>query len=102
MSAEFDESDHLYPSMTYRKWGRFCRHPSVVVDEASRKVRCELCGCFIDPFDFLVRLSKDQDRFRMNSKALNEEIGRLRIELENLKKEERNTRSRLQRLKAKE
>lgn len=101
MSEDFDSAEYMYPTMQHHGWKRFCKHPSVIVDEGQRTIQCQLCGAMIDPFAYLNDLAKQQDRFRMNIKDLNALIASKTEVLEDLKRQERNARDRLHRLTAK-
>jgi len=41
-----------------RRTARGCRHWSVTVDEATRRVTCDRCGEVLDPVDVLMEIAR--------------------------------------------
>jgi hypothetical protein len=79
----------------------FCSHLKVFVVEHSRCLECQLCGATIDPFDFLWKWANRRLNFHQTQQALKDESKALRVEIEDLKRQERNIKSRIKRAKAK-
>lgn len=77
----------------------YCRHPQVLVCEKTRMLECEKCGKVVDPYDYLWDWAIQEKNVEWEVTHLKAEIKRLTQELAALKKDERNTRSRLKRLK---
>lgn len=100
MEDEFDAAKYMFPDMQPDDWKRYCQHPSILVSEKERTVKCNLCGAILDPFQWILDNSKQQNRFRMNIKGLNDLISEKEGVLGELKRQERNARERLKRLTA--
>jgi uncharacterized Zn finger protein (UPF0148 family) len=101
MEDEFDEFSHYFPTLSCRRWQKHCNHPSLSVDEKQRQISCDICGAVVDAFDYMSKLAKEQDRFRLNRKALHDEILRLSKQVDGLKREEKNAKNRLATLEKK-
>ena len=54
-----------------------CRNASYEVDYQNRLVRCQQCGAIVDPFEALVKISKDITRYEDHLDYLLEERKRL-------------------------
>ena len=78
----------------------FCQHPHVFVCEQSRQLECSICEQIIDPFDYLYEWACKDRNLMSTRDALRKEIEKLKAELEALKRDERNTKQRLKRLKS--
>lgn len=85
------------PARPVRNEG-FCRHKYVLVDEKTRTLECDACGQVIDPYDFMWEWAIGDRKLEITKQALKDEVTRLRQEVENLKREEQNARTRLRRL----
>jgi len=77
------------------KEARYCPHSNVLVSEYDRSVTCRLCGAKLDPFGYLLSLAKKETRLDWDLRSLRTEIKSHREGLENLKREETNTRARI-------
>jgi len=74
---------------------RFCPHTSILVDEFNRSIRCRLCGQAMDSFDYLLSLAKKETKLDWELRRLRSEIKKSRENLQNLQREEVNTRARV-------
>jgi len=74
---------------------RDCTHPSILVNEYHRSITCRHCHATLEPFEYLLRLAKKETRIDWDLRALRAEIKRRREGLDNLKREETNTRARI-------
>jgi len=72
-----------------------CFHTSVLVSEFERKLTCRLCRKVLDPFEYILSIAKKETHLDWELRALRNEIKQRRSGLENLKREELNTRSRI-------
>ena len=81
-----------------RKDTSFCRHMHVVVCEKTRMLECEKCQTMLDPFDYLWQWANKDRNLSWTRDALEKDIESLSTELKEMKRDERNTRSRLKRL----
>ena len=80
----------------------YCRHRETIVDPDKRLVTCKQCGTVMDPFDVLLRLSRMEREWTRNAKRLKGEAAKAAVKLKELRRQERNVRARLKRLKKKE
>ena len=78
-----------------------CRCVSVYAIEEFRNLECQDCKRTIDPFDYLWKLANGQQKIVRMASNLKREIKDLQIKLDALKKEERNAKSRVKRLRGK-
>ncbi|MCE7567555.1 hypothetical protein LZS85_15635 [Aliivibrio fischeri] len=69
-----------------------CPHITIALDHHRRLLVCEDCNQHMDPFDFLIRVSKKEIRIRdeitflsKQCKILHEEVAELRRTSQNLK-----------------
>lgn len=83
-----------------RRGGYFCNHGHVNIVQKCRHVECRHCGQVIDAFDFLWQFCTKEDRLNTSVKSLKQQIMALNAELGELKRDERNTRARLKRLRS--
>jgi len=77
-----------------------CNHYHVSLLEETRTVECEDCKRQIDAFDFLWDWAVRRFQFHRTEDILKQQCKQLGEKLDNLKREERNIKSRLKRLKA--
>jgi hypothetical protein len=78
-----------------------CRHRPATIDVDKRILSCDKCGANLDPFDFLAGLSHDFDLYTVPLERLKRELDATAAKLEETKRQERNAKARLKRLKAK-
>jgi len=78
---------------------KYCPHDNILVSEFERSIKCRLCGAQLDPFGYLLSLAKKETRLDFQLRTLRSEIDRRRLEVENLKREETNTRARIKNAK---
>jgi len=83
------------------KRGTLCGHWQPVVCESERSVSCKACGAPLDPITVLVRMAKHRERLMFEGQHLRTEINRLAERVDELKREERNLKSRARRRSAK-
>ncbi|MFG0449442.1 hypothetical protein, partial [Shewanella sp. YQ_9] len=76
---------------------RRCNHSSLVLDAHTRTIKCELCSCVIEPFDYLVMVAEKECRLRSESRALKHEIQQKMMELSEVKRQLANAKARLNR-----
>lgn len=86
------------PAVPKKREG-FCQHTHVLVDEKTRMLECDACGQVIDPYDFMWEWATRDRNLQWTRDALKKDIAILRAEMEELKREERNIKSRLRRIK---
>lgn len=79
------------------KRGKFCAHFPTTINIEQRQVTCDACGAVLDPFAVLASIARNRDGVRMQAMHARNEINRLQARVEELKREERNTRARLRR-----
>jgi hypothetical protein len=80
---------------------KYCQHGQRLIDTADRSLKCQSCGASLDPFDALVSIARDRDALVFQRTDLRQRIARLQAKLADLRKNEENTRARLQRLSKK-
>lgn len=73
----------------------WCTHRRITINKDEREIRCTSCEALIDPFDWALRWVDDRGREMTDLRAMRAERADLRKSLEALKKEEKNTKSRL-------
>ena len=78
-----------------------CRCYSVTVDEQTRMLECDKCHRVIDPFDFLFEWAKREQSNVFNINQRRREIKRLGEEIAELKRQRRNLKAQVARLKSK-
>ncbi len=74
---------------------RYCPHTNILVSEYERSISCRLCGASLDTFDYVLSLAKRETRLDWDLRRLRSEIKRRAEGLDNLKREEINTRARI-------
>lgn len=79
----------------------FCKCQSILVDEQERIVRCQRCNKVLDPFDYLYGQAKDQGNIIGWIKHLHIQRSKLHTEIEDLKRERKNLKAQVNRLKKK-
>ena len=77
-----------------------CNHSRVRVCQKTRMLKCQQCNAVIDPFDFMWEWANRDRRLEMDIKFLMKSIEKLRVELKELKRQERNIKARIRRAKA--
>ncbi|WP_205298837.1 MULTISPECIES: hypothetical protein [Pantoea] len=78
-----------------RETARYCPHTNILVSEYERSISCRLCGAALDTFDYVLSIAKRETRLDWDLRHLRSEIKRRTESLENLKREEVNTRARI-------
>ena len=81
------------------KNNKFCNHHYVYILERERMLKCRDCGSIINPFDFVWEWAISGEIIKNNRKWLLKEVKRLREKVDELKREERNTKARLRNAK---
>lgn len=76
---------------------RVCRHLRVKLDERTRKVLCAECDAERDPFDALLVLADNLDRYKHWRARYKRERTAAAAELEDLKRQVRNAKAQLRR-----
>ena len=72
-----------------------CRHLLVLLNQDSRSLKCRDCGAAVEPFDYLYEAATGDRNLLSTRDALEYEIKNLREKLEELKRLERNIKSRI-------
>ena len=76
-----------------------CSHPQILLDPGYRVVECKKCNQIIDPFDYLMEWAEGDRQLNDMRKRIKTEIKKISGRLELLKKEERNIKARIRRVK---
>lgn len=76
---------------------RICRHYDLVVEEHTRTVSCDRCNAVLDPFAILKDMADGQREVENTARMLR----KIRDEMAELKKEERNLKARIRRHQSK-
>lgn len=100
MNQKIIKFDPEYIPLTPKQGGRYCRHPALYVVQESRHLECQLCGTIVDPFDFLFRWACRDYHLEITRKRLERQCRALTVELEDLKRQERNIKARIKRAKS--
>lgn len=79
------------------KRGSVCWHRCPEVNAEQRTVTCPNCGASLDPLTVLVSLARNRESLIFKEKHQRNEINRLQARVEELKREERNVKARLER-----
>ncbi len=79
----------------------FCTHIGVDIDPETRIVTCRACGRQLDPVDVLLGMAKRWRLITWNVEEVQRNLKKSRESLEELKREERNLKSRIARMKKK-
>ncbi len=79
----------------------YCPHNSTMLDPHTRSVECKNCGSIIDPFDYLLKIARNNDMYWNMRKEYEQEATEARKRLDDLLRRERNTKNRLQRAEEK-
>lgn len=66
-------------------------------DEKFRVLECERCGAIIDPFDYLMKIARDNDMYWNMKQEYRKQATELAAKVEELKREERNLKARIKR-----
>lgn len=81
---------------------QYCRCLAVEIDEDRRLLRCQECGKYLAPFDWVVKIAKRETSLGHRYNSLRGDVLQIAEVVKRLKQEERNIRARLRRLSAKE
>jgi hypothetical protein len=76
----------------------WCSHTNVTIDSNKRTLTCRKCKADVDPFAYLVGLSRDWDRYAFPLERVKKELHATHDKLADTKRQERNARARLKRL----
>lgn len=57
------EAERKGLSVKPKTYKPYCPHNSTSVDPQTRSVECKNCGKIIDPFDYLLSIANDNDRY---------------------------------------
>lgn len=72
----------------------FCAHRSTELDVEARRVYCRTCGREVPAFDAMLELAREFERWLEQRDAAKREARRYQAELEDVKRELRNAKSR--------
>lgn len=78
-----------------------CGHVNVLVDAHLRQLTCRRCGAVVDAFDWINARAEGEQKIEWELKSLRREVVEHREGLENLKREELNTRNRIKNAESK-
>jgi len=81
---------------------RPCRHNRTEIDEEKRRLECRDCGAEVPAFDFLLKLSREDGRWREARDAAERAARIAKGQLEDLERKEKNARARVRRLEGRE
>ena len=94
--------DEIRLPVTVKAQKAFCSHPGILLDPDYRVVECQKCGAVIDPFDYLVEWANHDRNLNTMRRRIKREIKIKSKILEDLKRQEQNTKVRIKRLVKKE
>jgi len=80
-----------------RRRGKHCLHRATEVCGEERIVTCKTCGATLDPIEVLVMMAGYRERLMFENKHARDQRDRVRAELEELKRDVRNTKARIRR-----
>lgn len=73
----------------------YCHHDAVLVDEKERTLRCRRCDALVEPFNYILHLCEEENRYLQNVKHLRREETQRRQNIEKLIQIERNAKARI-------
>lgn len=76
----------------------FCAHRLIRIDKSAHRTFCRECGREVDPFDFLLRLAGEWDRWQRAEKEAKRRAFEAQARLEDVLRLEKNARARVKRL----
>lgn len=83
-------TEQLHTTIEANKKSRkqlYCRHTKLIADESMRMLKCELCGLWIEPFDFLMKWALHKVGLEWKVSELERKKNELLEQIETLKKE---------------
>lgn len=83
-------TEQLHTSIDAKKKSRkqlYCRHTKLIADESTRMLKCELCGLWIEPFEFFMNWAQREVALHWQIDELERKKKELSEQIENLKKE---------------
>lgn len=86
-------------TMVPKRASGICRHTSIIVDQDRRLLECKTCGRMIEPFDYLYGYATKQQNIVWGLNNAQSELKRLKLEIDELKRQKRNLNSRVSRAK---
>lgn len=72
-------------------------HRHIIVNSEKRTIRCDECGCTVDPFDYLERWAREGDRRMQALKVISIKTNVTAAECRDLERKVKNLRQRLKR-----
>lgn len=81
---------------------RQCKHRRTEIDGQHRRLVCRDCGELVEAFDFLLKLTEEDGRWREARDAAKRSAGLAQQRLKDLHREEKNAKARLRRMRAQE
>lgn len=87
-----------YPFQLIVNRDGYCAHASRLVCHYARTVECKKCGAKLDPFDVLMEVARDHNRWETSYRTLAADIRAAESRIKLLKRLEENARARAKRL----
>lgn len=72
----------------------YCRHTKLIADESTRMLKCEICGLWIDPFEFLINWAQRKVALNWQIDDLEREKKELIGQIDILKKDKQKVKRR--------
>jgi hypothetical protein len=79
-----------------------CRHAKLSIDEKRRLLTCDRCGQHIEPYDYLLDISKGESNLRVFIESLEHDKKNLVLEVDKLKVELQSLKGKVRRAKKKD
>jgi len=77
---------------------KLCAHSAVVVDEQNQMIECGQCGVLMSPFEYVVKVAKNEIRWSNQVKYLKIEASQIEDQITELKRQRTNIKAQLRRL----
>lgn len=89
------------PHLQTKRFKSSCRHKRFFIDPETRDVNCKACEAIVDPFDALSTIARDWDNAYHWLEQARGERRHLLDDIDKLKRERKNLRAQVNRLKRK-
>jgi len=77
----------ISPQLPIKHKNKYCLHSHVEVDEDERCLRCIKCNSFIDTYEYILSLAREERNFFWQLAAIQNKISEAKIEKEQLLKD---------------